>query len=246
MSTRDHIKILTDLGLKTYEAKLYLACVKLGVAPVARISETSGVARSYCYEAIQSLVDQGLISPLKGSGTQQYAALPVDRLFRLQSERLQRFEHTLPELRTLQNATVSRPHVLQFQGEHAIDEVIGDILSSLPARSSLELLSAQTESALRQRFFEPSFHAERIKKGISMRELSNDPLTKGSFPEQLLERAFLPLIRWPIQATVVLYDTRVAYLSEVGDTLAVQLESGAAAATQRTLFNLAWEKATLG
>ena len=86
MKRIDMLRVLTDIGLKRHEAQIYLATLQLGTAPVARISEASGVARSFCYQAIQDLVNQGFLAAAKTASTQHYTALPIDALYQRQQQ----------------------------------------------------------------------------------------------------------------------------------------------------------------
>jgi len=240
MVRASHVKILTDLGLKTFEAKIYLASLQLGLATVGRISDASGVARSFCYEVVQGLVTQGLLSPTKTTGTQQYTALPIDRLYSLQRERMERFTDALPEIRSFQEQLGERPQIQHLTGEEALAETLLDVLDHAEHGSTVRILwgSRQTLAAITDAF---DFSARLLAKGLHTQVLTNarEQVANGD----LSEYRWIPLNRYPIGATCIIYGTRIAYLSSVGDSFALQIDAGTAAETARAGFDLAWEAA---
>jgi predicted transcriptional regulator len=67
---------LVQLGLKEYEAKIYVALVGLGEANVRRIHEVSGVPRPRVYDVLNSLAAKGFIDIRQGSPLMYCAVRP--------------------------------------------------------------------------------------------------------------------------------------------------------------------------
>jgi sugar-specific transcriptional regulator TrmB len=67
---------LTRLGLKEYEAKIYIALVGLGEANARRIHEASGVPRPRVYDILESLAGRGFINVREGSPLTYSAVRP--------------------------------------------------------------------------------------------------------------------------------------------------------------------------
>ena len=67
---------LGRLGLKEYEAKIYVALVGLGEANVRRIHEASGVPRPRVYDVLESLAARGFIDVREGSPLTYSAVSP--------------------------------------------------------------------------------------------------------------------------------------------------------------------------
>jgi predicted transcriptional regulator len=70
------IENLVQLGLKEYEAKIYVALVGLGEANVRRIHEVSGVPRPRVYDVLNALDEKGFIEIRQGSPLMYYAVRP--------------------------------------------------------------------------------------------------------------------------------------------------------------------------
>jgi sugar-specific transcriptional regulator TrmB len=64
------------LGLKEYEARIYVALVGIGEANARRIHEASGVPRPRVYDILQSLAQRGCIEVRQGSPLQYLAVRP--------------------------------------------------------------------------------------------------------------------------------------------------------------------------
>lgn len=70
------VENLVQLGLKEYEARVYVALVGLGEAHVRRIHETSGVPRPRVYDVLNALDQRGFIEIRQGSPLMYHAVPP--------------------------------------------------------------------------------------------------------------------------------------------------------------------------
>lgn len=71
------IQNLLHLGLREYEAKIYVALVGLGEANVRRIHEVSGVPRPRVYDVLTTLAEKGFIEVRQGSPSMYRAVDPA-------------------------------------------------------------------------------------------------------------------------------------------------------------------------
>jgi len=74
---RDSVELLSDFGLTPYQAKVYLAAIKLGLASAGRISKVAGVRREEVYRTIPKLEKAGLIERVLGRPV-KVRALPIE------------------------------------------------------------------------------------------------------------------------------------------------------------------------
>jgi HTH-type transcriptional regulator, sugar sensing transcriptional regulator len=70
------VENLVHLGLKEYEAKIYVALTGLGEANVRRIHEVSGVPRPRVYDVLNALDEKGFIEIRQGSPLMYKAVRP--------------------------------------------------------------------------------------------------------------------------------------------------------------------------
>ena len=56
------IKVFEALGLSNIEAKVYLSLLELGNAVANKVAEKSGIHRRTVYDALETLIEKGLVS----------------------------------------------------------------------------------------------------------------------------------------------------------------------------------------
>lgn len=91
--------ILEELGLSPNEAKIYEALLDLNEAGVGEISAKANIHRRNCYDAINRLIDKGLVFPILTKGENLYAPVDPDKLLELIREKENNLNSVLPELR---------------------------------------------------------------------------------------------------------------------------------------------------
>ncbi len=69
-------KLLRNMGLSSYEAKLYLSLALNGVSEARKLSMTSGVPRTKAYAAIKKLTQRGMIIEIPGAPQRFSIATP--------------------------------------------------------------------------------------------------------------------------------------------------------------------------
>ncbi|MHA2425040.1 MAG: MEDS domain-containing protein [Candidatus Thorarchaeota archaeon] len=74
---RDSTDLLTDFGLTPYQAKVYLAAVKLGPAAAGKIAKVAGVRREEVYRTLPKLEKAGLVERILGRPI-KVRALPIE------------------------------------------------------------------------------------------------------------------------------------------------------------------------
>lgn len=62
MSLNDDLLTLNELGLSFTEAKIYLTLLKNGILAAKEIAQSSSVARPHIYEALEKLMEKGLVT----------------------------------------------------------------------------------------------------------------------------------------------------------------------------------------
>ena len=76
------VQQLKKIGFNEYEAKSYVALVKLGTVTAYRVSKDSGIPRSRIYEILNNLVEKGIALKEELEDGTQYSPLPVEILLK--------------------------------------------------------------------------------------------------------------------------------------------------------------------
>lgn len=104
MQDEDAIQGLKQLGLTTYEARVFLALQKLGSGTASEISEAADVPRSQVYGAAEELEADGLVETRQSTPT-VYRPVPLAQARRQLLDRLANTgEQTFEYLETVQNS----------------------------------------------------------------------------------------------------------------------------------------------
>ena len=119
------IELLQELGLKEYEAKLFVALSRLPNGTAKEVSEISDVPRTRVYDAIRVLETKGLVE-IQHSNPQKFRAVPVDEAVETLKEeydtRTESLRRTLREMEAASIETESKitHEVWSLSGHRAI------------------------------------------------------------------------------------------------------------------------------
>ena len=120
MKEKEVVKLLKEFGLNSYEAKAYVALLKLGRAPATEVAKESGIPPQRVYDSLKSLEEKGFIYVLNGKPKLYVPASVRDallgRIYQMKTE-FEKRERFLRELIGEVEELLS-----QFQGKKKEDE----------------------------------------------------------------------------------------------------------------------------
>lgn len=148
-------QMIDSLALTEYEAKAYIALVKMGSLTIVRLSEVSAIPRPKCYSVMRSLMSKGMVSQVM-SRPMRCQALPPDiafknRLSQLEDELDRKRETSNRVLRGLKNLMLEEGppspeyHIYMIEGPK---NIVTSIVTDLEAVKR-EILVAITRSPAR-------------------------------------------------------------------------------------------------
>ncbi len=125
---KEVINQLKDIGLNSYESKLWLALLAKGVASAGELSDVAGVPRSRSYDVLESLEKKGFIMMKIGKPIKYIAVQPehvIDKVrkklvedVKLQEEFLNKVEHSplIDELKIIYKSGIREIDPLDLTG----------------------------------------------------------------------------------------------------------------------------------
>src|SRR3989338_11664203 len=123
--------ILSKIGLTKNEAKVYLTLLDLGTAQAGQITEKSGVHRRNVYDAIDRLMEKGLISFVIVNNKKLFSPVNPKRFLELIDEKKfeldaikKDFQMIMPELE-MKAAMQERHDVRFYKGAEGLKTEIG-------------------------------------------------------------------------------------------------------------------------
>lgn len=240
-------RLLDLLGLAEKDQQVYLALLKLGAAPLRRVSEESGLNRATAYDALKRLLSAGLVHYLDAKRHRFFVAEDPERLRGLVTRRevalqeaRQKLEETIPKLRSLIGKEAYRPAVRYLEGASGIKDLLQDVLST-SEKSKRKLYRIYSSSELRELILRawPNFSQERKKRGVAVRAIS---MGQGGETVGLDERRWLSRDESAPTYTFI-YGTKVANVAidQRKHIFVVLVDHEAIAKTQAMIFDSLWK-----
>jgi HTH-type transcriptional regulator, sugar sensing transcriptional regulator len=257
MNTPMLVSNIEDLGLSNKEARVYLACLRIGPSSVQNIADESGIKRVTTYVILESLVGLGLVSQTtKGKKTYFIAEDPInlerliDRRQQELKEQKQNFNQILPELHGLKLKPKDAPTVKFYDSTDGIKTILNSFLEHAK-RPDIDRVYGFSNLDLVLSFF-PEFRASmanpwRSKAGIHSQFLytsSDGPIMKETDEIRNRESRWLPPDRFPIAGDFTIVGSNVLMLS-LGAThpTGITIDSEELAQGLRVMFLAAWDAA---
>lgn len=188
-----YTELLQGLGLSPNEAKIYEALLGLGEASVNTISVKTKVNRSNVYDAIERLVEKGLVSDIFTKGQKLYKAIHPRRLLELLKEKEAVVEKILPELEKRFETEQEEEQAFFYRGIHGYKNYMFDILKEKKPYYCVGGKGMWFDPRLQ--FFMPKFDRERKKANVTFKHIFDAAMkgkVKGPLEFEKNEYRFLP------------------------------------------------------
>jgi sugar-specific transcriptional regulator TrmB len=235
------------LGLSDKEAKVYVAALFLGPAPVQKIAEQADVNRATVYVILDQLADLGLVSQsTEGKKTVFVAEGPealshlFDRQIEQVAERRKDLEVLLPDLQQNQRAeSGAAPMVRFYKGKEGIDALTRELNRRTHSGStSYTLVNYDEVEKVIPDIFKSRPQA-RLKKHIASHIIYSYRKEVPSDPRILRQTK---RSNDPIKADITLRDDIAAFSTYAGKkSIGVVVESPEIVGALRQLFEMAWD-----
>lgn len=239
--------IFEEMGLSPNEAKIYETLLSTGKTSVSQISVNANIHRRNIYDAINRLVQKGLVSPIFQKGENQYQAVHPDKLIEIVKEKENKLSAILPELRKKYGEDSTEEAAYIYKGKEGFKNYVRDVLRleedlySLGAKGLLHNLSKELSKDLWQAVKQKKFKTHTLY----------DPKTKALLPEVIKNEGGLKKILPPEYATDgvldIFGDHVVTFANvEIGqvfdDTTIFVMINKQLAESYRTWFKFIWDK----
>jgi len=245
-----NLKTIQKFGLSEKEARVYLALLEVGSAPVSEIAAKAKINRTTTYDILESLIAYSLVSYVGDDKTKHFVAENPELLVSFLENKSKQFKHQaeeakeiLPELKSVYNLIPHKPRVKYYEGDEGIIAMYED---SLTAKTEiLSWLDIRVTHDFSFEYFD-SYYKRRTEKGIKIKAIVNDDPISHQFAKT--SKDFLRDLRIVPREMMVgtpecyIYDDKVSFMS-VKERFGVIIESKDIADAQRKLYSLAWEQA---
>ncbi len=240
------MEMLKSIGLSPNEIKVYIALLKLGSAPATEIMRKSEIYRANVYDALEKLMEKGLVSSVLRVNKKHFECAPPKNLLDILKERENKLQKILPELDSIYNQYKVKQEIHHFKGKEGIKAVLRDINNY----KTYDAFGISSNLGKIVGYYFQQWIRERISKNLFARMIKskNDRLnTPGLFGMKIYKRLFhvkeIPKEYYTSTATWI-YGGRVAIILEsMENPLAVVIESKEIADGYRKHFEIMWKNA---
>ncbi|MCX6814524.1 MAG: hypothetical protein NTY20_02670 [Candidatus Aenigmarchaeota archaeon] len=168
-------KMLEDLGLSKNEIKVYLTLLRLGSAPVGKITEGSGVHRRNVYDAVERLIKRSMIGYVTKDKVKHFEIANPNQLLDMVNEEKNLVERktagiksVLPEMLLTYNSRKEREDVNIYRGKKGIVTILNDIINT--GKENL-VLGAKVPKKLLP--LVENYHRKRLQAKIPLKMIFN-------------------------------------------------------------------------
>jgi len=128
--TNELSKKLKDVGLKKNEAEIYLFLLQNGISTPPNIAKGTNIARTNCYNILNSLKEKGVINEqLKGSKKAYIARDPKSLKFSLE-RKIESLEKLVPDLEAVHTTQKNKPLFKFYDGWQEVQNIYNTSLDS--------------------------------------------------------------------------------------------------------------------
>ncbi|MBS3055846.1 MAG: winged helix-turn-helix transcriptional regulator [Candidatus Aenigmarchaeota archaeon] len=230
---------LNELGLTSNETKIYLALLKNKLLTPAKISKKTGLHRSYIYDAIERLMEKGVVSEVIVNNKKHYQALDPKIFREMLESKLKHFDSVLPYLSNVFISGKNETRIELHRGEKVFRTLIKYVTANMEKNDTVYLLGAN-EKFLKS--IEPLYLKQYFttikKKNVRERVIipkGGEKIRNPNIEYREMEPKYFGEI------TIVIHQTRVfIFIQEMPHHLII-IDSSAFANSYKKQFELLWK-----
>jgi len=240
-------EILKKIGLTETEIKVYNSLLSFGSTSVGKIVESTGLYRKNIYDALNKLIDKGLVTYIMENKIKSYQSKDPDNLLRFLDEKKERIlenkEELKLELPKLKAKFITNPQEVESEMYRGI-EGIKTILKECLNYNEILMIGATGDVENRLPYFWPKYNEKRISKKIKWKclliyESKEKNITKSKYYEYKI----LPKIMSGPNVIYV-YGDYVANVIWLEKPIAFVIKNKFVAKNYKNYFNYIWDSLT--
>ncbi|MDP3026787.1 MAG: helix-turn-helix domain-containing protein [Nanoarchaeota archaeon] len=237
MNTED----LQEFGLSNTEAKVYLALLELGKSKAGEITKKSAVNRTNVYDALERLIEKGLVSYVTENNKKVFEAVNPERLQEIIEEKQDKLGRVIQELKARYSAGKTEEDASIFKGKKGIKSIFEDVL-----KEKKDLFAYGAESRFKEMFpfYQKHWNEERAKLKINLKMIYSERVREIKKEEhlKLLEMKFLPKT-YDFPSTIIIYADKVVTIVWLEEPFGFVIKSEEAVKSNMNFFELLWKLA---
>lgn len=246
MSNENLIKQLKGVGLKQNESEIYLFLLQNGISSPPVMARGTNIARTNCYNILQSLKERGVVVEQKKGKKKVYIARDPKFLKLDLEKKIESLERLVPDLEAIQTTQKNKPKFTFFDGWKEVQEIYNQ---SLTAKEIYATGSTEKLVEIESGFFE-KYIKEVEKRKIHFYDLLKRAENSQSVDiikklgGELYSVNYLPEGHSGSITDILVWEDNLALISLEEPVFGTIIKSGPLANTLKTILSLL--RATLG
>src|SRR3989338_858287 len=233
-------KLLKGIGLTDMEIKVYLALLKEGSSLAGDMTRNTGIHRRSVYDAIERLIEKGLVSYIKTNNRKYFEAVNPERLLEILKEKEDNIKTLLPELKLLKETSKEKKETLFFRGKQALRTVFDDQI-----RIGKEICIFGDAVNVKEilKYYFPKFDKLRVEKKIRVRMVFDE----SARTNKQLKKIPLSKIKFIKKGSIgsmssYIYGDNITIVTWSENPTAILIREKAVAEGFRSYFNFIWNQ----
>lgn len=239
---------LRKIGLSDKEAKVYLAALELGKAPVQDIAQKAGINRTTTYVMIESLIEKGLMAFFDDKHKKYYNAESpdnIEKIFKKREQELKKEQEDVsklvPQLKAIFNKGDIKPKIRYYEGNSGIEEIFEQMIND-PTKS-LRCFVNIDDIINTFKDKKDYYITKLIKNRFKLRVLyayKKGEINKQDLPEFFKEAKNFKIKEYSIEANFIITDKMVYILLLNNSISGVVIENKDFASSINAFFESCW------
>jgi sugar-specific transcriptional regulator TrmB len=226
-------KVLEGMGLTSSESRIYLILLEQGASLAGTISRNTGIHRRCVYDAIERLIQKGLVSYIKTNNRKYFEAVDPERLKEILHQQEEEIDQVLPELQILRQTSKDKKETLFFRGKAALRSAFDE---QVDGNSEILVLGATTKANEKVPYYFSHYHNARVKKKLRMRVICNEAEKKGLVGQYVEIRTTAV----KTAMSTYIYGNNTLIVAWTADPVAILIRQKEIADGYRDYFELIW------
>lgn len=236
-------QILEQLGLEGKKADVYLAALELGSSSVIEISKKAGIKRTTCYDIIQDLIREGLISETSKGKKRLFVGEDPEKIQRNLKNKERLFSEILPQLQSIHNMRGSKPKIRFYEGKEGLREVYEDTIKH--GGEILGFASYDIINVLGKEWAD-EYLRKRVTAGIHARGMipGTEPMMRDFISKDQEQRRSTKVIdpkKYPFSIEINVYGHNRVALMSAKEEMGLIIEGTEIHNTMKLIFQLIWD-----
>ena len=238
--------VLNDVGLTNAQIKVYIALLELGETTSGPLIKKSGLQNSVVYNALNQLIQQGLVSFVSKGKRKYFSAADPKNLIRFIEDKKERIEKLVPQLIAKQTFAKSKQEAKVFLGWKGIYAAFNYVLEVLPKGSDYIGFAAGFEeqySEETKQFFR-EFQKKRELMQYKVKLIANESARKQVEQYQYYSKFGKPEYRFVpgfAPVGVIIFGDNVLNVAFEENPVAVIITSKQIAESYKKFFYAIWQ-----